>query len=179
MKNKDYILQKTPELVHEFLSIIGCKDEEVLKNTPLRVAKFWAEFLDYDFPEKLFENSIEYDHMVLVKEIKEVSFCKHHILPIFLEVKVGYIPKNYLIGASKLVRLVRQKCRNIISQEDLTHDILRSLISLTKSEDAGVEIKGKHTCLMIKHQFEGCMKTVALNGKFRSSDLKFEFLEER
>ena len=119
-------------------------DREGLKGTPKRVAKAYKEwFAGYDedpsdYLQRTFEQVGGYDEMVLLRDIRFESHCEHHIAPIIGSVHIGYLPRNRVIGISKLARLVDTFARRLQVQEKMTAEIANCLNSGLKPHGVGV-----------------------------------------
>ena len=114
--------------------------------------------------------SAGYSGMIFCTGIRTYSFCPHHLLPITYDTTIGYIPseKGYVIGASKLPRLVDLYCRRALLQEELTTLICDVLQSSLKPEGIALVIKGTHDCMRIR----GVMQQ---NSKFETSEMRGAF----
>ena len=122
-------------------------DREGLKGTPKRVAKAYKEwFSGYDedprdYLQRTFEQVGGYDEMVLLRDIRFESHCEHHIAPIIGRVHIGYLPRNRVIGISKLARLVDTFSRRLQVQEKMTAEIANCLNSGLKPHGVGVVVE--------------------------------------
>jgi GTP cyclohydrolase I len=157
---------------------------EGLLKTPSRVAHAYEEILDgYRInPEELLNGaffSVDYDEMVIVKNIEFYSLCEHHMLPFYGVVHVGYIPNGKVIGLSKIPRIVDMFARRLQVQEHMTQQIADFLQESMQPQGVGVVVEGKHLCMMmrgIKKQ-EAAMTTSAMQGVFRTqASTRMEFL---
>jgi|TARA_Y100000296_G_scaffold26582_1_gene31269 GTP cyclohydrolase I len=164
----------------EFLELISDDpDREGLKNTPLRVAKLWTEFMSPEpFELTTFEN-YEYDQMIISKGIKFHSFCEHHLIPFFGTCGIGYIPDEKLVGLSKLARTVDKFSRRLNTQEYMTQDIADFLWTNLKPIGLGVIVKGRHLCQEMRGiKKEGQMITSTLKGVMLDKpEAKSEFMK--
>ena len=121
--------KKLQEAVKEILVGVGEDPErEGLVNTPLRVRKMYEELLaGYSInPEQLINGAlfnVEYDEMVVVRDIEFYSLCEHHIIPFFGRAHVAYIPKGKIIGLSKIPRIVDMFAKRLQVQERMTRQI--------------------------------------------------------
>jgi GTP cyclohydrolase I len=139
--------------VGRILSALGEDvSREGLRNTPLRVARFYTDWLlNYD-PGNIdvtFE-SVQVDQLVVVKNITGYSLCEHHILPFWFKAHVGYITGEKVIGLSKIPRIVQKHAHKLQLQERLTNDIANELMDLTKARGVGVVITGVHLCAVMR-----------------------------
>lgn len=126
-----------------------------LERTPERVEKA-MEFLTKGYRENptqilrdaLFD--VDYDEMVIVKDIEMYSLCEHHMLPFFGRVHVAYIPKGKVIGLSKMARLVEVFSRRLQVQERLTQQIADAIQEAISPQGVGVVIEARHLCMMMR-----------------------------
>lgn len=155
-------------------------EDENLRDTPQRMARYLIEFLNYDPGnyETAF-SSIQTDQMVLVKNIPFWSLCQHHVLPCWGVVSVGYLTGSKVLGLSKIPRIVQKHAHKLQLQERLAHDIADELENiLTDSPGLGVFIRAEHSCMRFRGiKSEGEMITSVLRGAFRDEQsVKEEFL---
>ena len=143
------------ELIAELIKSLG-EDlgREGLKETPKRVDEAWDHlFSGYGKkPEDVltvFENE-GYDEMILVKNIEFYSHCEHHMLPFFGRAHIAYIPRDKIIGLSKIPRLVEIFSRRLQNQERLTTQIADALQELLDPKGVGIVIEAKHFCMMAR-----------------------------
>lgn len=150
-------------------------NEEVVKNTPERVAKAYIELLkgyDQD-PDEILRTFKQ--QTALVYEVCEFySLCEHHMLPFFGKIHIGYIPSGKVVGLSKLARLVEIYSRRLQIQERLTEQIADALWNSKELAPAGVFVlvEAQHLCMMmrgIKKQ-DTKTKTVAVRGLYTEKD---------
>jgi GTP cyclohydrolase IA len=173
------------ELVREMLSRIGEDPErEGLVATPGRVQRAW-EFLSRGYSqstESLLNNAlftVEYNEMVIVKDIEMFSMCEHHLLPFFGKVHVAYIPNGKVIGLSKIPRLVDMFARRLQVQERLTTDIADAIVEAIKPQGVGVVIEARHLCMMMRgvEKQHSSAVTSAMRGVFlETKSTREEFL---
>lgn len=129
---------------------------EGLAETPARVAKAYRElFAGYqqdprDYLEKTFEQVGGYDNLVVLKDIRVVSFCEHHMLPFLGRAHVGYLPTDRVVGISKLSRVVNAFSRRLQIQEKLTAEIAEAINDILKPQGVGVMIEAEHTCMSMR-----------------------------
>lgn len=115
--------------------------------------------------------------MVIVKDIEAFSLCEHHIALMYdMKISVAYIPTNYVIGLSKIVRLVDMVCKRLQLQEKIGNDIVEVMKILTNSEDIAVYIKAKHSCVTARGIKNVSAETVTtnFNGVFVSESKNAE-----
>ena len=144
------------ELMREILVRLGEDPErEGLAATPERVHKA-MKFLTKGYqedPEALLKGAlftVDYDEMVIVKDIEMFSLCEHHMLPFFGKVHVAYIPKGRVIGLSKIPRLVELFSRRLQIQERLTTQIAETIQKVIEPQGVGVVIEARHLCMMMR-----------------------------
>ena len=144
------------KLVMQLLTILGEDPKRTgLEGTPKRVAKALSFFtkgyqqnVDDLVNGALFP--IEYDEMVIVRDIDFFSLCEHHMLPFFGKCHVGYIPGKHVVGLSKIPRIVDVFSRRLQVQERLTVQIAESLKDKLKPIGVGVVIEARHLCMMMR-----------------------------
>jgi GTP cyclohydrolase I len=123
--------------------------------------------------------TVKYDEMVIMKDIEFFSMCEHHMLPFFGKVHVAYIPRNRVIGLSKLPRLVDVFARRLQIQERMTQQIAQTIQELIDPVGVGVICEARHFCMMmrgVEKQHSGAV-TSAMLGAFRNrKDTRDEFL---
>ena len=129
---------------------------EGLLDTPARVARSYRElFAGYevdprDYLERTFEEVGGYDELVVLKDIRFVSFCEHHMLPVVGKAHVGYLPTDRVVGISKLARVVRGFARRLQIQEKMTADIARTIHEVLRPHGVGVIIEAEHSCMTMR-----------------------------
>ena len=146
-----------------------------LLKTPERVARamrFFTEGYSQD-PVKEINGAlfdVEYDEMVLVREIDFYSLCEHHMVPFFGRVHVAYIPEKKVIGLSKLPRLVEIFARRLQVQERMTMQLAQTLIEILQPKGVGVVVEAKHLCMMMRgvQKQNSSAITSSLRGVFQS-----------
>jgi len=143
-------------LITQLLTILGEDPKRSgLEGTPKRMAealtfftKGYQENVDDLVNGALFP--IEYDEMVIVRDIDIFSLCEHHLLPFFGKCHVGYIPGKQVVGLSKIPRIVDVFSRRLQVQERLTVQIAETLQKKLKPIGVGVVIEARHLCLMMR-----------------------------
>ncbi|MCO8017828.1 GTP cyclohydrolase I FolE [Brevundimonas diminuta] len=129
---------------------------EGLIETPKRVAKSYRElFQGYeveprDYLEKTFEEVGGYDELIVLKDIRFVSFCEHHMLPVVGKAHVGYLPTDRVVGISKLARVVRGYARRLQIQEKMTSEIANAIQDVLRPVGVGVVIEAEHSCMTMR-----------------------------
>jgi GTP cyclohydrolase I len=131
-------------------------NREGLLETPKRVAKAYRElFAGYeadprDYLERTFEEVAGYDELVVLRDIRVVSFCEHHMLPFLGKAHVGYLPSDRVVGISKLARVVNGFARRLQIQEKLTSEIAQAIQDILKPKGVGVVIVSEHSCMTMR-----------------------------
>jgi len=179
-------LDALQSLVTEMLLAIGeTPGRNGLLKTPERVAKAFA-FMTQGYRrdiDQLLNGAlfpIEYDEMVIVKDIDFFSLCEHHLLPFYGRVHVGYLPNKKVVGLSKIPRIVDVFARRLQVQERLTVQIAETLKSKLNARGVGVVVEARHLCMMMRGVEK--QNTVAVSssmlGAFRSQpQTRLEFLK--
>ena len=174
----------TEDLYTELITRLGEDPErDGLLKTPSRTAQAMT-FLTKGYREDaekilrgaLFE--VEYDEMVIVRDIEVFSLCEHHMLPFFGKVHVAYIPKGKVIGLSKIPRLVEVFARRLQVQERLTRQIADAIQDAIDPQGVGVVIEARHLCMMMRGVEKQHSSTVtsAMVGVFQQQNTRAEFL---
>lgn len=131
-------------------------DREGLLDTPRRVAKAYRElFAGYEtdpreYLARTFEEVGGYDELVLLRDIRVVSFCEHHMLPFLGKAHVGYLPSDRVVGISKLARVVHGFARRLQIQEKLTAEIAAAIQDILRPKGVGVVIVSEHSCMTMR-----------------------------
>ncbi|HKR89851.1 MAG TPA: GTP cyclohydrolase I FolE [Phenylobacterium sp.] len=129
---------------------------EGLLETPARVVKAYRElFAGYEadpreYLERTFEEVGGYDELVVLRDIRVVSFCEHHMLPFLGKAHVGYLPADRVVGISKLARVVNGFARRLQIQEKLTAEIADAIQDILKPKGVGVVIVSEHSCMTMR-----------------------------
>ena len=172
------------ELIRELLVRLGeDPDREGLLRTPERFAKAY-QYLTKGYkedPSDILQGalySVDYDEMVIVKDIEMFSLCEHHMLPFFGKVHIAYIPKGKVVGLSKLPRLVEVFARRLQVQERLTVEIAESIQDAIHPLGVGVVIEARHLCMMMRgvEKQHSATVTSSMLGAFRAAQTRQEFL---
>jgi GTP cyclohydrolase I len=166
------------------LSVGENPDRDGLLKTPERVARMYGELLSgyTTDPEKLINGAVfdvDYQEMVLVKNIEFYSMCEHHMLPFIGHAHVAYIPNGKVIGLSKIPRIVDMFARRLQVQERMTQQIAGFLMDVLNPLGVGVVVEGTHMCSTMRgvKKADARMVTSALLGQFRDNDkTRAEFL---
>jgi GTP cyclohydrolase IA len=157
---------------------------EGLLKTPERAAKA-LEYLTSGYRmsvDKILNGAlftVKYDEMVIVKDIEFFSLCEHHLLPFFGKVHVAYIPRDKVIGLSKLPRIIDMFARRLQLQERMTQQIAQTIEEAVDPLGVGVICEARHFCMMmrgVEKQHSGAV-TSSMLGAFRShKETRDEFL---
>ena len=177
---------KLETTVHSMLTQLGEDPKRHgLQDTPKRVAKaltFLTKGYQQDIDELL--NGalfpIDYDEMVIVKDIDFFSLCEHHMLPFFGKCHVGYIPRKHVVGLSKIPRLVDAFSRRLQVQERLTVQIARTLQAKLNPHGVGVVMEARHLCMSMRgvEKQNTIAVTSEMQGVFRKQQqTRDEFLK--
>ncbi len=178
------LLEKMQKNYREILLHIGeDPDREGLLKTPERVAKA-MQFLTHGYhtkPEEILKSALfkeDYREMVIVKDIEVYSMCEHHMLPFYGKAHVAYIPNGYVVGLSKIPRLVDAFARRLQVQERLTTQIKESLQNVLKPLGVAVVIEAHHLCMMMRGiQKQNSVTTTSdFTGAFRKDETRAEFM---
>jgi GTP cyclohydrolase IA len=156
-----------------------------LERTPERVARMYDELLaGYRVdPQALINNAlfdVEYDEMVLVRDIEFYSLCEHHLLPFVGKAHVAYLPDKRIIGLSKLPRVVDMFARRLQVQERMTKQIADFLEAAVRPHGVAVVVEGLHLCAMMRgvKKANARMVTSAMTGTFRTHEVSRQELLE-
>jgi GTP cyclohydrolase I len=174
----------TEDLYTELLTRLGeDPNRDGLLKTPERTAKAMT-FLTKGYQEDaekvlrgaLFD--VDYDEMVIVRDIEVFSLCEHHMLPFFGKVHVAYIPNGKVIGLSKIPRLVDIFARRLQVQERLTRQIADAIQDAIEPQGVGVVMEARHLCMMMRGVEKQNSSTVpsAMQGVFHEQNTRAEFL---
>jgi GTP cyclohydrolase I len=169
---------------HEVLKLIGeDPDREGLQDTPVRVAKS-MQFLTHGYmlnPEEILLSAMfkeDYKQMVIVKNIEIYSLCEHHMIPFFGKAHVAYIPNGYIVGLSKIPRVVDAFARRLQVQERLTTQIKECIQNTLKPLGVAVVIEALHMCMAMRGiQKQNSITTTSdFTGAFLKEPTRAEFI---
>jgi len=168
---------KIEQAVIDILQNIGeDPTRDGLKRTPERIARMYDELTaGYNIdPVKLINEAlfeVEYDEMVIVKDIEFFSLCEHHMLPFFGKAHVAYIPKGKVLGLSKIPRIVDMYARRLQVQERMTRQIVDFIEDLLHPQGVAVVVEGVHMCSMMRgvKKANAKMVTSAVSGAFKEN----------
>ncbi|MCF7561664.1 GTP cyclohydrolase I FolE [Sabulilitoribacter multivorans] len=187
-KLEEYNIQITDDVKNRYKNIIedlgeNTKRDGLLK-TPERAAKA-MQFLTQGYhqdPVEILKGAMfkeSYNEMVIVKDIELYSLCEHHILPFFGKAHIAYIPNGYIVGLSKLPRIVDVFARRLQVQERLTEQILDCINDTLKPQGVAVVIEASHMCMMMRgvQKQNSVTTTSGFRGQFEKSETRNEFLK--
>jgi GTP cyclohydrolase I len=165
------------DAINKILKAVGEDPQrEGLQFTPHRVARMYHELLGgYSMEPKTIINGalfeVQYDEMVLVRDIEFYSLCEHHMLPFMGRVHVAYIPNGKVLGLSKIPRIVDMYARRLQVQERMTRQIADFLSDLLKPQGVAVVVEAMHLCSMMRgvKKQDARMTTSAMHGAFRAN----------
>ena len=174
----------TEEMYRELLRRMGeDPNRDGLLRTPGRVEKTLAYLTKgyQEDPGQLLRGAlfdVDYDEMVIVKDVEMFSLCEHHMLPFFGKVHVAYIPKGKVVGLSKIARLVEVFSRRLQVQERMTRQIADAIQDAIAPQGVGVIIEARHLCMMMRgiEKQNSSTVTSAMVGCFREKETRAEFL---
>jgi GTP cyclohydrolase I len=157
---------------------------EGLLNTPSRVARMYRELLSgYTVdPTALINGALfqaEYDEMIVVRDIEFGSLCEHHMLPFIGHVHVAYVPRERILGLSKIPRVVDMFAQRLQVQERLTRQIADFLVEVIQPQGVAVVIEALHMCAAMRgvKKTQARMQTSAMLGVFkRNQKTRAEFM---
>jgi GTP cyclohydrolase I len=186
-KSDHYDEAVTTVLMQAYTSMLGGIGEnperEGLLKTPERAAKamqFLTQGYDQDaamiLKSAMFKE--DYSEMVIVKDIEVYSMCEHHMLPFFGKAHIAYIPKGYIVGLSKIPRVVDVFARRLQVQERLTIEIRDVIQETLQPEGVAVVIEARHMCMMMRgiQKQNSITTTSAFTGQFSHGETREEFL---
>ncbi len=174
------------EIVRQLLHHLGeDPDREGLRDTPRRVAKSF-NFLTSGYSADLATIingalfDVEYNEMVIVRDIDFYSLCEHHLLPFFGKCHVAYLPSKKVIGLSKLPRIVEMFARRLQVQERMTSQIAEAIAEATQPQGVAIVLEATHLCMAMRgvEKQNSTTVTSAMQGIFRDdARTRQEFLK--
>lgn len=178
----------TDRLAEHFSGIISGIGEDVnregLVKTPVRAGKAMQVLTQgYDMDAEAILRSAmfaeDYSEMVIVKDIELYSLCEHHMLPFFGKAHVAYIPDGYIVGLSKIPRVIDVYARRLQVQERLTDQVLQALQNTLNPLGVAVVIEASHMCMMMRgvQKQNSVTTTSAFTGAFKAERTRNEFLK--
>ena len=185
---EEYNQEVTDDLKNNYLEILKGVGEDVdregIVKTPERAAKA-MQFLTSGTcqdPAEILKSAMfaeSYNDKVIIKDIELYSLCEHHILPFFGKAHIAYIPDGYIVGLSKIPRVVDVFARRLQVQERLTHDILECINTTLKPKGVAVVIEASHMCMMMRgiQKQNSVTTTSGFRGQFEKIETRNEFLK--
>ena len=161
-------------------------EREGLRETPKRVIRSYKDFFSgynldpREILSKKFKEVEGYDEIIILKNIRLESHCEHHMVPFIGTAHVGYLPKNKIVGLSKLARLVETFAKRLQIQEKLTAQIANAIDEVLQPRGVGVIIEATHLCVATRgiHKPDSKMVTSRMLGSFRNDQAtRKEFLD--
>ncbi len=186
-KYEKYSVEAVEGMTEDFKSILNGIGEDLsrdgLSKTPERAAKA-IQFLTQGYrqdAEAILRSAMfreDYSEMVLVKDIELYSLCEHHMLPFFGKAHVAYIPNGYIVGLSKIPRVIDVFSRRLQVQERLTDQILHCIQDTLNPLGAAIVIEARHMCMMMRgvQKQNSVTTTSAFTGEFQRVETRNEFL---
>src|SRR5437762_7139497 len=175
----------TQDLYRELLVRLGeDPTRDGLVRTPERMEKS-MQFLTRGYAMNLTDVlhdalfDVDYDEMVIVKDVEFFSMCEHHLLPFFGKAHVAYLPEKRVLGLSKIARVVNMFARRLQIQERMTSQIAQSIEEKIAPQGVGVIIEARHLCMQMRgvEKQHGQAVTSAMLGAFRhNKQTRDEFL---
>lgn len=188
-KVEKYNKETTNDIADFYIDILTKLGEdpkrEGLAKTPERVAKA-LQFLTSGYKQdaaKILRGAMfkeDYSEMVIVKDIELYSMCEHHILPFFGKAHIAYIPNGYIVGLSKIPRIVDVFARRLQVQERLTQEVLDAIQETLQPLGVAVVIEARHMCMMMRgvQKQNSATTTSAFTGVFKDDEkTRNEFLK--
>ena len=188
LESPEFDSKVTKKLMEGYSLILeGLKVEdpgrEGLLKTPERAAQamqFFTKGYEED-GEAILRSAMfreDYSEMVIVKDIDIYSLCEHHLLPFFGKAHVAYIPDGYIVGLSKIPRIIDVYARRLQVQERLTDQILHCLQNTLKPQGVAIVIEARHMCMMMRgvQKQNSLTTTSAFTGAFQRVETRTEFL---
>jgi GTP cyclohydrolase I len=151
------------------LALIDDPERDGLRDTPKRWAKMMLELTTpVEFDMTTFPNEGKYDEMVVERHIQFHTLCEHHLAPFFGEATVAYIPRDRIVGISKLARTVEYFSRRLQVQERMTQQVADYLVAKLDPVGAAVLVRGRHMCQEMRGVRKAGVETVTscLRGAF-------------
>jgi GTP cyclohydrolase IA len=186
-KTEGYTVDTTEIIRQQYATILNevgeNPDRDGLLKTPERAAKA-MQFLTSGYTQDaaailrgaMFKE--DYKNMVIIKDIELYSLCEHHILPFFGKAHIAYIPNGYIVGLSKIPRIVDVFARRLQVQERLTDDIMHCIQDTLQPIGVAVVIEASHMCMMMRgvQKQNSTTTTSAFTGAFENAATRDEFL---
>lgn len=179
-------IERISKSFKEIMETLGLDlSNDSLRDTPTRVAKMYVREIFSGLDPKNFpkitsiDNALKYNEMVTVKNVSIISVCEHHFVTIDGKATISYIPKNKVLGLSKINRVARFFSRRPQVQERLTKQIADGLSAILETQDVAVQISAKHYCVVQRgiEDVGSTTVTTDLRGAFREDPkTRSEFL---
>ena len=186
LNNNKPTREKAEEAVRTLISWAGDDPtRKELLETPRRVLDAYTEFFSGyntkidDNIDKTFDNSMEYDEMVILRDIQFESHCEHHMVPIIGKATIAYIPDKKIIGISKIARIVDVFAKRLQIQERLSKEIAETLNKILGPKGVGIIVESAHHCLTTRGVYKpgALMQTSHMIGCFKELKILEEFLK--
>jgi len=187
-KNEEYDHEVTGDLAGKYRDMIlklgENPEREGLTKTPERASKA-MQFLTQGYGQdaaKVLKSAMfkeKYSEIVIVKDIELYSLCEHHLLPFFGKAHVAYIPNGYIVGLSKIPRVIDIFARRLQVQERLTHEVLHCIQDTLNPLGVAIVIEAQHMCMMMRgvQKQNSITTTSAFTGAFQDMRTRNEFLK--
>jgi GTP cyclohydrolase IA len=145
-------LERAEAAVAELLEALGIDvEDESLQRTPRRVARMYEELLTAPpFTATTFPNDGSYDELVVLRDVPFHSLCEHHLLPFTGVAHIAYIPRDRIVGLSKLARVVELYARRLQVQERMTSQVADWLEEVLDPRGVGVVLEAEHLCMTVR-----------------------------
>lgn len=166
--------------MREILKLLSITNEEVLQETPRRFRKLMQKRTTSTRQEMdreiLRSFEVENPGIVIVKDLEVTSICEHHLMPFFGTAAVAYMPKNRVLGLSKIARIVDYCSKKENLQERLTQDIVKTIDGAIENDGICVLVKCKHFCMVMNDEVKSKGETVTVikTGKFKDDPKAYE-----
>jgi GTP cyclohydrolase IA len=171
------LIDKITYHMSKILELLDVPKDNHYKDTPKRVAKMYVNdfFVSLNKPVPhftTFKSDKDNEQILVMSNIPVLSMCKHHLLPFWGSVKIGYIPNSKIIGLSKIPRLVNFLSQKPQVQEELTNEIHHELVAVLNTDDVIVIMECEHSCMSIRgpKTHKAKTKTIKCSGKFTHSE---------
>jgi GTP cyclohydrolase I len=186
-KIDQYNQESIDELAKSYTSVLSTIGEDITREgilkTPTRAAKA-MQFLTHGYdlnPADILKSAMfkdDYSQMVIVKDIEIYSLCEHHLLPFFGKAHIAYIPNGYIVGLSKIPRIVDAFARRLQVQERLTTEIRDCIQDTLQPTGVAVVIECSHLCMQMRgiQKQNSVTTTSAFTGEFLKDTTRSEFI---
>lgn len=185
---EDYSKPITQEMSGSYFEILQSLGEDTDRDGILKTherASKAMQFLTQGYHQnaaQILESAMfkeDYENMVIIKDIELYSLCEHHLLPFFGKAHIAYIPNGYIVGLSKIPRVVDVFARRLQVQERLTKEIVDCIFNTLKPKGVAVVIEASHMCMMMRgvQKQNSSTTTSGFRGEFEKSETRNEFLK--